>query len=137
MQYSASLKLNSSIFFLGGEGGNEFGNKGCKICHMILCLSFSCNYIGYFKQALKSDWLFCLGLEQHVDEPTHRHRHTLDLTVTRMSECLVLHTPVVDQFISDHATVLCWLTLPRPALSMKTSSYRKIKSIDMEQLKRD
>ena len=78
-----------------------------------------------------------LGLEQHVDNPTHRDRHTLDLTITRMSECLVSHAPVVDQFISDHAAVLCWLTPPRPALSVKTSSYRKIKSINMEQLKRD
>ena len=78
-----------------------------------------------------------LGLEQHVDKPTHRDRHTLDLTITRMSECLVSHTPVVDQFVSDHAAVLCWLTPPRPALSVKTSSYRKIKSINMEQLKRD
>ena len=78
-----------------------------------------------------------LGLEQHVDKPTHRDGHTLDLTITRMSECLVSHTPVVDQFISDHAAVLCWLTPPRPVLSVKTSSYRKIKSINMEQLKRD
>ena len=76
-----------------------------------------------------------LGLEQHVDKPTHRDRHTLDLTITRMSECLVSHTPVVDQFISDHAGVLCWLTPPRPALSEKNSSYRK--SINMKQLKRD
>ena len=35
MQYWASLKLNSSI--LGGGGENKsFGNKGCRICHMIL-----------------------------------------------------------------------------------------------------
>ena len=27
-----------------------------------LCLSFSCNFIGYFKQALKSDWLFCFSV---------------------------------------------------------------------------
>ena len=33
MQYWASLKLNSSI--LGGKN-KSFGNKGCKICHMIL-----------------------------------------------------------------------------------------------------
>ena len=50
--------------FFGGVGGGvrgskSFGNKSSKICHMILCLSFSCNFIGYFKQALKSDWLFC------------------------------------------------------------------------------
>ena len=27
-----------------------------------LCLSFSCNFIGYFKQALKSGWLFCFSV---------------------------------------------------------------------------
>ena len=35
MQYWARLKLNS--FFFGGGGGNKsFGNKSCKISHMIL-----------------------------------------------------------------------------------------------------
>ena len=34
MQCWASLKLNSSIF-LGGKN-TSFGNKGCKICHMLL-----------------------------------------------------------------------------------------------------
>ena len=42
------------IHFLGGKS-NSFGNKSCKICHMILCLSFSCNLISCFKQALKSE----------------------------------------------------------------------------------
>ena len=27
--------------------------------HDTLCLSFSCNMIGYFKRGLKYDWLFC------------------------------------------------------------------------------
>ena len=43
------------IHFLGGKSKSY---KSSKICHTILCLSFSCNLIGYFKQALKSDWLF-------------------------------------------------------------------------------
>ena len=30
--------------------------------HDTRCLSFSCNYIGYFKQALKSDWLFVFSV---------------------------------------------------------------------------
>ena len=34
MQYWAGLKLNSSIFFEGKS--KSFGNKSCKICHMIL-----------------------------------------------------------------------------------------------------
>ena len=57
MQYWAGLKLNSSIF--GGGKNKSFGNKSCKICNDTLCLLFSCNLIGYFKQALKSDRLFC------------------------------------------------------------------------------
>ena len=39
------------------------------------------------------------GLEQLVDQPTHRDGHMLDVTITRMSEGLVTSTPVVDQFI--------------------------------------
>ena len=43
MQYWAGLKLNSSIF--GGED-KSFGNKSCKICHMILFVfHFFCNLI--------------------------------------------------------------------------------------------
>ena len=30
-----------------------------KVAKFSTCLSFSCNLISYFKQALKSDWLFC------------------------------------------------------------------------------
>ena len=57
MQYWASLKLNSSIFW--GEK-RKFSKQWLQnLPHDTLCLSFSCNYIGYFKQALKSDWLFC------------------------------------------------------------------------------
>ena len=38
LQYWASLKFNSSIFFFWGGGGRSksFGNKSCKICHVIL-----------------------------------------------------------------------------------------------------
>ena len=28
----------------------------------LLCLSFSSNFISYFKQALKLDWLFCFSV---------------------------------------------------------------------------
>ena len=47
-----------SFFFWGG-GGGEIRVKKQKLQnlpHDTLCLSFSCNLIGYFKQALKSDW---------------------------------------------------------------------------------
>ena len=50
------------IKFMGGGENKSFGNKSCKICHMILCLSFSCNLIGYFTKVLKSDWLFVFSV---------------------------------------------------------------------------
>ena len=58
MQYWAGLKLNSSIFC--GEKNEFWKQKLQNLPHDTLCLSFSCNLIGYFKQALKSDWLFFL-----------------------------------------------------------------------------
>ena len=53
MQCWAGLKLHSSFFFFL-RGKQKFQN----LPHDTLCLSFSCNLVGYFKQALKSDWLF-------------------------------------------------------------------------------
>ena len=53
MQYWAGLKLNSSIFC--GEKVRVKKQKLQNLPHDTLCLSFSCNLIGYFKQALKSD----------------------------------------------------------------------------------
>ena len=58
MQYWASLKLNSSIFS-GGKKQEFWKQRLQNLPDDTLCLSFSWNYIGYFKQALKSDWLFC------------------------------------------------------------------------------
>ena len=63
--YFIDAVLNRSeikfIHFLGGEA-KSFGNKSCKICHMIsLSFIFSAIWsaIWSVKQALKSDWLFC------------------------------------------------------------------------------
>ena len=83
------------------------------------------------------DVLASFGLEQHVDQPTHHSGHTLDLTITRMSETLVVGKPIVDQFISDHAAVICRLNSSRAELSVEKISYRKIKSIDLDHLQND
>ena len=50
MQYWAGLKLNSSIFC--GEKVRVKKQKLQNLPHDTLCLSFSCNLIGYFKQTL-------------------------------------------------------------------------------------
>ena len=50
------FEITFILFFLRGK--QTFQN----LPHDTLCLSFSCNLVGYFKQALKSDRLFFFGV---------------------------------------------------------------------------
>ena len=79
------------------------------------------------------DLLDFLGLAQHVKTPTHRCGHTLDLIITRE----IGTTPISDCYFSDQCTVLCDLTLHKPALAVKQVSYRKLKIIDISEFKSD
>ena len=83
------------------------------------------------------DLLDFLGLAQHVKTPTHRCGHTLDLIITREINSLIGTTPISDCYFSDHCTVLCDLTLRKPALAVKQVSYRKLKIIDISEFKID
>ena len=83
------------------------------------------------------DLLDSFDLQQHVKQPTHRDGHTLEISITRKSETLVEDEPTVDLFISDHAAVLTRLGLSRPGLSLKTPTYRKIKSISLDSFHSD
>ena len=46
-------------------------------------------------------------------------------------------SPVVDRFISDHASVYCTLLPDKPSLTTLNVAYRKLKSVDLESLKRN
>ena len=83
------------------------------------------------------DLLDSFDLQQHVKQPTHRDGHTLDLSITRKSETLVDDEPTVDLSISDNAAVFTRLGLSRPGLSLKTTTYRKIKSINLDSFHSD
>ena len=76
-------------------------------------------------------------LQQHVKQPTHRDGHTLDLSITRKSETPVEDEPTVDLFICDHVAVSTRLGMSRPGLSLKTTTYRKIKSINLDSFHSD
>ena len=78
-----------------------------------------------------------MGLEQHVDKPTHISGHTLDLIITRCSDSLFFAKPIADYLFSDHITVLCDLKLGKAPPKVKQVSYRKIKDIDKEKLRVD
>ena len=69
--------------------------------------------------------------------PTHLHGHILDLIINRMSAKLVQGSPQIDRYISDHAAILCWLSSYKPDLPVKSITYGKLRSIDMNQMKSD
>jgi len=52
-----------------------------------------------------SDILSCHSLHQHVYSPTHVHRHTLDLLITRDDQSVAV-LPVNPLLLSDHAFVV-------------------------------
>ena len=78
-----------------------------------------------------------MGLQQHVDKPTHVSGHTLDLVITRDVDELISTAPVVDYLFSDHITVICDLIIKKPSFTVKEISYRKIKGIDIELFSHD
>ena len=76
--------------------------------------------------ALKFLDLFDLfNLRQHIDVPTHKDGHTLDLIITRSNEEPTFDFSVYDPVISDHFAVHCKLNIfmpPVPKQSLSTES---------------
>ena len=68
---------------------------------------------------------------QHVEHATHVHGHTLDLIISRKSDTTIYGAPRIDRFLSDHGAVHFTINSNRPDITVKTVSYRKLKSIDM------
>ena len=83
------------------------------------------------------DFLDSYNLAQHVTEPTHKRKGTLDLIITRANEDTVLNCKVEDPDLSDHYAVHCKLTLDKPTPRRVEKTYRKLRSVDMEALRRD
>lgn len=73
--------------------------------------------------------LDCLPLIQHVQGPTHKHGHPLDLVVT--SDVPVSNTHILELDASDHYVVLLDAMITPPAFSSKCSiTFSKTKDID-------
>ena len=71
-------------------------------------------------------------MQQHVDVPTHKSDHTLDLIITRCADSLLSTNPIADCLFSDHFIVISDLIIKKPSLTIKQISYRKTKSIDID-----
>ena len=77
------------------------------------------------------------SLSQHASGPTHLSGHTLDLIITRSSDDIFLASPKTTFSISDHFIIQFPIGFPRPALSCKKLTFRKLKNIDIAALSAD
>ena len=85
-----------------------------------------------FQRFLKS-----FGLIQHVQSPTHRSQHTLDLLITRSSDCTLSNIHVHDMGLSDHFAVHSVVPLAKPPRETTRIVYRKLRRIDQASFSSD
>ena len=77
-------------------------------------------------------------LIQHVEKPTHKSGHMLDLIITRSCDTdFIRNIEVGTATISDHCAVHFNLYMSKPPAEVKEIVYRKIKSIDRSQFNKD
>ena len=77
------------------------------------------------------------SLVQHVNGPTHKKGHTLDLIITRAVDELVTSVEIRDPMLSDHSAIHCKLRLKKPPLERMETSYRKLRSVNMDSFNDD
>ena len=77
------------------------------------------------------------GLQRHINVPTHRYGHTLDLFISWVCYNTTPDEPVASYYISDHTLVFCQLNTQKPATIMDTIAYQKYKQIDIEKFRND
>ena len=83
------------------------------------------------------DLLASMGLKQHVNVPTRVSDHTLDLMRMREHDPVISSVPVVDRYLSNHASVLCSLNSAKPDCVAKIMRYRHLMAIDFDALRQD
>ena len=78
------------------------------------------------------DTITALGLDQHIDFPTHKSGNILDHIYTEaLSNCKVISCSE-SFYPSDHAAVECILSAPKEDTVIKTIQYRKLHEIDID-----
>ena len=78
-----------------------------------------------------------LGFQQHVNFVTHRIGNTLNLVLMEFSEPFKIETILPGNYISDHCTVNCTISLEKMILKKQTIKFRKINKIDIITLVED
>lgn len=77
-----------------------------------------------------------IDLKQHV-VPTHIQGHTLDLVLTRTSDTFISEISTKHYLPSDHAAMMCSLSIGRPGPVKMIIKSRKIQDIDIDVFRQD
>ncbi len=77
------------------------------------------------------------NLQQHINGPTHKRGHTLDLSITRNEDKLVTGTKIHDPVRSDHFAIHSTLKLEKPPLEQTEICYRKLNNVNMDSFSED
>ena len=134
---SRANQLNSALFF------EEFGTLAEQLVvspgNLLIAGDFNYHMDNTrnldtvkFNKVLES-----LSLIQHVNGPTHKKGHTLDLILTRAADELVICTEIRDPMLSDHSAVHCKLRLKKPPPERKEISCRKLHSVNVDSFNDD
>ena len=83
-----------------------------------------------------NDFLDSFNLHNHVNLPTHKSLHYLDLVITD-TNWNIMHTVKQGHMLSDHNFIDCSLHIEKPKPQTKTVTYRKLKNIDIKRLDGD
>ena len=81
-----------------------------------------------------NDTMVALGLDQHVQELTHRLGNILDLVYMEISSEVQLVICSMGNYVSDHKMVICELKLHKQKIEKKTLCIRKISAVSDEEL---
>ena len=99
-------------------------------------INFHLETCDYQVEALRKLWS-SFNLVQHVDIPTHKLGHTLDLVLTRCDSVEIRNLVAKDVQLSDHYMVSFDLEAAVLQHETKTITYRNLKSVNCEQFSRD
>ena len=81
--------------------------------------------------------LMSFGLQQHVNQHTHRNGHILDLVITRVKDSFVMSAIAEDHGFPDHYPVLIDTSFKKPGVPQRTVTYRRIKGVDMDSFRHE
>ena len=83
-----------------------------------------------------NDFLDSFNVHYHVNFPTHKSLHYLDLVITD-TNWNIMHTVKQGHMLSDHNFIDCSLHIEKPKPPIKIVTYRKLKNIDIKTLGED